>query len=194
MPARPRSYVAVVKAAERTLRARRIGHAFVGGIAVLAFGEPRTTMDVDVVAAYRLQDAAPLAAEFRRRGFLASPEDLRDALSDPTRGRLKDTRSWHWIDLVPVTSAAEAHAIEGHRTVRWRGMALPTAAPEHTVVMKLVFAGEQNLRDALGILVRQRGHLDLRRMRAFARQQGVLTALRDMEKKAVILGRRGRRE
>jgi len=193
MPAKPRSYIAVVKAAERTLRARRIDHAFVGGIAVLAFGEPRTTMDVDVVAAYRLQDAAPLAAEFRRRGFLASPEDLRCALSDPSRGRLKDTRSWHWIDLIPVTGAAEAHAIEGHRTVRWRGMALPIAAPEHTVVMKLVFTGEKNLRDALGILVRQRGRLDVRRMRAFARDRGVIEELRDLESMARTLGRPGRR-
>src|SRR2546422_8599003 len=59
MPARPRSYAAVVKAAERALRAARVDHVFVGGLAVMAFGEPRTTLDVDVIASYRRAGVAP---------------------------------------------------------------------------------------------------------------------------------------
>ncbi len=59
--------------------------------------------------------------------------------------------------------------------------------------MKLTSASERDVNDALGILVRQRGRLDLRRMRAFARQQGVLGALRNLERKARALGRRGKR-
>ncbi len=193
MPAGPRSYVAVVRAAERAFRARRIDHVYVGGVAVLAFGEPRTTMDVDVIARYGSGDADPLAQEFRRRGFRASAEDLRDALSDRTHSTLEDTRSRYRIDLAAATRPAAEHAIADRVTVRWRGMSLPVAAPEHTVVMKLRYGSEQDLRDALGILVRQRGRLDLRRMRAFARRQGALTALRDLEAKARTLGRRGKR-
>jgi len=47
MPEKRRSFVAVVKAAERSLRAAGMDHVFVGALAVGAFGVPRTTADVD---------------------------------------------------------------------------------------------------------------------------------------------------
>ncbi len=69
MPAKRRSFAAVVRAAEGSLRVARVGHVFVGGLAVAAFGVPRTTTDVDVIVDYREQDAPRLAESFRRRGF-----------------------------------------------------------------------------------------------------------------------------
>jgi hypothetical protein len=50
--------------------------------------------------------------------------------------------------------------------------------------MKLVYGSDQDVEDALGILVRQRGRLDRRRMRDFARTQRVLEALQELERKA----------
>ncbi len=61
---------------------------------------------------------------------------------------------------------------------------LPIADPEHTIVMKLVYGSDQDVEDALGIFVRQRKRLRMRRMREFASQQGVLKALRVLERKA----------
>ena len=49
MPEKRRSFVAVAKAAERSLRAAEMDHVFVGALAVGAFGVPRTTADVDVI-------------------------------------------------------------------------------------------------------------------------------------------------
>lgn len=68
--------------------------------------------------------------------------------------------------------------------VRWRGVVLPSTDPEHTIVMKLLYGSDQDIEDALGIYVRQRKRLNLRRMREFARRQGALTALRELERKA----------
>ncbi len=51
--------------------------------------------------------------------------------------------------------------------------------------MKLVCGSEQNVEDALGILVQQRGRLDRRRLRTFARDQGVLEELAKLEREAV---------
>src|SRR5205809_4738880 len=101
MPARPRSYAAVVKAAERALRAARIDHVFVGGIAVMAFGEPRTTRDVDVIASYRREDVPRVVAEFRRQGFRPSMGDLRDALTDGAYCTIPDAFSEFHVDLAP---------------------------------------------------------------------------------------------
>ena len=67
MPARRRSYDALVRAVERALTAARVDHVFVGGVAVLAFGRARTTDDVDVLADLHDKDAPRLVGEFRKR-------------------------------------------------------------------------------------------------------------------------------
>lgn len=185
MPAKPRSFAALAKAAERALREAGVDHVFVGSLAVAAFGVPRTTADLDVVVAYREEDAPALAEAFHRQGFQVSPEDLRDALAERSHCTVYDTRSAFRVDLAPVQGHADEDAIRQSVRVQWRGAALPVAAPEHTIVMKLVYGSEQDLEDALGIYVRQSSRLDGNRMREFARDQGVLQALRDLERRAV---------
>ncbi len=192
MPRRRRTYADVVRAAEAALASRRIPHVFVGGIAVLAFGRPRLTSDLDVIADYGPVDAPFLGRGFRRRGFRASTRDLEDALQDRSHVTIEDRRSTYRIDLVPATDPARRDAIADARRVRFgRGrLSIPVASPEHTVVMKLRYGSEVDVEDALAILVSQAGRLDVQRMRAFAKDRGVLEELRDLERQARALGRR----
>ena len=185
MPAKRRSFVAVVSAAERSFRATRVDHVFVGALAVAAFGVPRTTTDVDVIVDYREGDAARLAESFRRKNFQVSAEDLRDARAEGAHCTVHDTLSAFRIDIAPASRPRTKDAIRHSIRVRWRGIALPIADPEHTIVMKLVYGSGQDIEDALGIYVRQRKRLGLRRMRQFANRQGVLEDLRELERKAV---------
>ncbi|HEX9341053.1 MAG TPA: hypothetical protein VF992_07795 [Thermoplasmata archaeon] len=183
MPAKRRSFVAVVKAAERSLRAARIDHVFVGAVAVSAFGVPRTTADVDIIVDYSEEDVSKMAASFRREGFCVNPQDLRDAVIEGSHVTVHDGRSELHLDLAPAVRSRTKDAISHAVRVRWRGMGLPIADKEDTIVMKLVYGSDQDIEDALGIYVRQRKRLNLRRMRDFARQQGVAAALRELEKK-----------
>jgi hypothetical protein len=184
MPAKRRSFVAVVKATERSLRAARVDHVFVGALAVAAFGVPRTTTDVDVIVDYREEDAPRLADSFHRQRFQISAEDLRDARAEGAHCTVHDTLSAFHVDLSPAVRPRMKDAIRHSVRVRWRGSTLPIADPEHTIVMKLVYGSDQDIEDALGIYVRQRKRLRIRRMREFASRQGVLQALRDLERRA----------
>jgi len=184
MPEKRRSFVAVVKAAERSLRTARIDHVFVGALAVAAFGVPRTTADVDVIVDYREEDAPRLAESFLRNGFQVSEEDLRDARAEGAHCTVHDTRSEFRLDVAPAARTGAKDAIRHSVRVRWRNTTLPIADPEHTIVMKLVYGSDQDAEDALGIFVRQRGRLKTRRMREFASRHGVLRALRELERKA----------
>lgn len=184
MPPRKRTLDAVLRTAEDVLRSSRVDHVFVGGVTVLAFGMPRTTTDVDVIAAIDAKRIPKIVAGFQRAGFLASAQDLHDALVEGGHVTIHDTRSAYRIDFVPASTEAHREALRTKRRVAWRGRRLPFAAPEHTIVMKLRWGSEQDLEDALGILVRQRGRLDRRRMREFARSQGVLEALKELERRA----------
>lgn len=184
MPAKRRSFVAVVKAAERSLRAARVDHVFVGALAVAAFGVPRTTSDVDVIVDYSEGDASRLAESFRRQRFRISSADLQDARAEGAHCTAHDSLSDFHVDIAPAARPRAKDAIRHAVRVRWRGTTLPIADPEHTIVMKLVYGSDQDLEDALGIFVRQRRRLKMRRMREFAIRQGALKALREIERKA----------
>ncbi len=190
MPPRKRTLDAVLKAAEDVLRANRVDHVFVGGVTVLAFGMPRTTTDVDVIAAVERGRIPKIVEGFRRAGFMTSAQDLHDALIEGGHVTVHDTRSAYRIDLVPARTEAHRQALRTKRRIAWRGRRLPLAAPEHTIVMKLRWGSEQDLEDALAIYLRQEGKLDMRTMRAFARRNGVGRALRDLERRAKDLSRR----
>jgi hypothetical protein len=189
MPSKGRTLDDVLRTAEDVLRSNRVDHVFVGGVTVLAFGIPRTTSDVDVIATIPANKIPKIVDGFRRFGFLASAQDLHDALVEGGHV-IHDTRSTYRIDLVPASTAAHREALRTKRTVRWRGRRLPFASPEHTIVVKLRWGSEQDLEDALGMYMRQKAKLDLRTMRAFAMRNGVARELKDLEERAKELSRR----
>lgn len=184
MPVKRRSFVAVVRAAARALRAAHVDHVFVGGLAVAAFGVPRTTTDVEVIVEYDEEDAPRVADSFRRQRFQVSAEDLRDARAEGAHCTAHDTLSAFRVDISPAVRPRTKDAIRHSVRIRWRGSTLRIADPEHTIVMKLLYGSDQDVEDALGIFVRQRRRLKMRRMREFASRQGALKALQELERKA----------
>ena len=190
MPPKRRTLDDVLRSAEDVLRSNRVEHVFVGGVTVLAFGMPRTTSDVDVIAAIDPRKIPKIAAEFQRSGFFASAQDLHDSLVEGGHVTIQDARSTYRIDLVPASTDAHREALKTKRSVAWRGRRLPMAAPEHTIVMKLRWGSAQDLEDALGIYMRQKGKLDVRAMRVFARRNRVARDLADLEERAKELSRR----
>ncbi len=190
MPPRSRSLDGVLRIAEDVLRANRVEHVFVGGVTVLAFGMPRTTTDVHVIAAIDAGQIPKIVAGFQRSGFFASAQDLHDALVEGGHVTIQDTRSTYRIDLVPASTEAHRETLKTKRRIAWRGRRLPFAAPEHTIVMKLRWGSEQDLEDALGMYLRQAKRLNVRAMKAFARRQGVVRELEDLDERARDLAKR----
>jgi hypothetical protein len=194
MTRKRRSYDAVVRAVERALTAAGVDHVFVGGIAVIAFGRTRTTEDVDVLAALRVERVRPLLNELRRRGFRTSESDLLAALEAGEHCTVDDTRSEYRVDLSSDATDSARHALRHRVFVRSRGVELPVARPEHTIVMKLRFGSDQDLEDALAIYLKQKEGLDLALLTGFAARQGVSTALDSLKRTADGLdGAPGRR-
>lgn len=184
MPPRKRSLDNVLRTAEDILRANRVEHVFIGGVTVLAFGIPRTTTDVDVIAAIEAGQIPKIVAGFQKSGFFVSAQDLHDALVEGGHVTIQDKHSTYRIDLVPACTVAHRETLRTKRQVVWRRRRLPMAAPEHTIVMKLRWGSEQDLEDALGIYLRQKEALDFRAMRTFARRHGVAQDLKDLEQRA----------
>src|SRR2546422_9268870 len=102
MPPRSRSLDGVLRIAEDVLRANRVDHVFVGGVTVLAFGMPRTTTDVDVIAAIDARRIPKIVAGFQRSGVFASAQDPHDPLVEGGHVTHQDTRAPYPIDPLPA--------------------------------------------------------------------------------------------
>lgn len=190
MPPRRRSYEAVVRAVERALSAAGVDHVFVGGLAVIAFGRRRTTEDVDVLVAFREADVPRLLSELRRRGFRVTDGDRLAALVEGEHCTIDDTRSDYRVDLSSAATTSARHALRYRVVIRSRGLELPVARPEHTIVMKLRFGSDQDIEDAMAIYLRQKDRIDPGLLTRFAARQRVLPALAALRKEGVKVDRK----
>jgi hypothetical protein len=129
-----------------------IDYVIVGGFAVLFYGNPRTTMDIDYVI--QLEDEnIPLLIKFlKENGFHADEYDMCAALKEKSHCTVEDTETMFRLDIKGVYS-------------------------------EMVFAREQDIKDALGILVRQYDTLDMDYLEKTTKSIGVNDALKDLMKK-----------
>jgi len=154
---------------------RSIPYALMGGLAVAAWGAPRATEDVDLLAGTGQSDefdralrAASFSVEWRRGG----PDD-----PIPLLLRLR-TPGGPEIDVVCATRAWEREIIG--RAVRLRlpqALEIPVVAVEDLIILKLMAGGPGDLADVTDLLERA-GPLPELEKRAAAR--GVLELLRQV--------------
>lgn len=168
----------VALAFDRTCRAAGIAYAFVGGIAVLAWGQPRATMDVDALIRFETDQAEAFTEAAARQGLQVSKADLLDAAAEGTHVTAFDTQSAFHVDVKIAASDEERAEIEDAVDVEFEGGRLRIVRAEETVAFKLKFGSEQDLADARSILARREGKLDVKRLEALAQRLGVQDRLR----------------
>jgi hypothetical protein len=111
-----------------------------GGLASIAYGDPRTTQDLDVVI-----DASAMARSFEQflaaaeaEGFLIEPKVARDALSHGAMFQMLDRREIVKVDLYP----RELIPGELDRSARievFEGVMLPIASRVDAAASKLIW-------------------------------------------------------
>ena len=132
----------------------------IGGIALLRWGEPRFTRDVDVMLL---------------TGFGREDEFIAPLLSSGYRGRIPDAAEFarrnrvllldspHGIplDMALASLPFEALVVERASPFEFEaGCSLMTCSPEDLIVLKLFAFRPRDLPDVETIVVRQRGRLD----------------------------------
>jgi hypothetical protein len=163
-----------------------VAHAVVGSLASSLHGIPRSTNDVDVVAALRPEHVAPLTAALAD-GFYVDPDMIRDAIARRSEFNVIHLETMFKVDVfVPAldqVSRAQlsragvvALSTDGSLTVR-------VASAEDTVAQKLLWyrrGGETSERqwlDTLGVIAVQGDRLDVEYLRRTAEALGVADLL-----------------
>ncbi|HBP18196.1 MAG TPA: hypothetical protein DEA08_10440 [Planctomycetes bacterium] len=166
---------------------------FVGGsLAAMVYGEPRSTLDIDVVIQATPPDAERFVSAFPPREFYLPPlEVIRDELARGSSGQFNviDLASGLKADVYPagedpLIAYGMAEAVE-HDS---RGQTYRVAPPTYVVAMKLRFFSiskqDKHLRDVRSILEVSPELLDFERVGEWAQRYGVEDAWLDCQARA----------
>jgi hypothetical protein len=178
-----RSMRDVVRETADVLSKVGVDYVIVGGVAVSAWGNIRTTVDLDIIMSIRKEDAARLADAFTKSDFSINERDILAALREKSHFTIFDNHSQYRIDSKGAYGDRELETIRTRKTIQLGTVQCFIASPENTIANKLLFGSEQDILDAEGIYARQKKTLDIDALRRACRKLGVMRELANLEKR-----------
>jgi len=160
------------------LEGRDLTYAIVGSIAAMSYGEPRATLDIDVVIVLNNSDLDAIERLFPPPEFYLSVNAAREAVREKSQFNVIHPASGMKVDFFVAGDTIEASQIER----RLRRMILPgldawCSPPEELVMKKLLYyhqgASDKHLRDITSMMRISPEEIDLKRLQPMAVKHGV---------------------
>lgn len=158
-----------------------IPYMVVGGFAAILYGEPRLTLDVDIVVDMRRHHVKLFLAAFPIPDYYVSEEGVRDSLERCYPFNVIQPATGAKADLVPLSrDPFTCAAFERRQRLAYdaKGHTATFITPEDLILAKLATfretGSDRHLRDARGVLVTQWGDLDLEAIRRGTSAAGTL--------------------
>lgn len=146
--------------AAHMLETRGIRFALIGGLAVSLRGQPRMTVDVDLVILADVDQALQLAQELGSTPFETLFPGVEEVVSRsyilPLRHRATGIR----VDLAIGISGFEQRAVARATTITIGDVCVPVVAVEDLLVMKALAGRPQDEEDIRGLVAAQRDAID----------------------------------
>jgi hypothetical protein len=161
----------------RRLNASKLPYMVTGALASIAWGQPRTTHDVDVVMQYGPADVATVVQAFTP-GFFIQELSVRNALKPPYQFNALDELSPLKVDVWLLRNEPiEREMFRRRKVIDLHGEPMVVASPEDTILSKLrwwkISPSDRQLDDCAGIIAVQGNDLDLTYLRHWANESGV---------------------
>lgn len=168
-----RDIQAVIKILADFMGEMGIRYAFVGGVAASAWGEPRGTTDIDIILLIEPDAIENFVKFLRESHFKTSVADIEAALEEKSHFSIFDDLSDYWLDVKGVYSWMDEETLAHRKKIRVMDVSAYIASAEDTVANKLRFGSPRDIEDAKKIILRRKGKLDMKRLRALAKKMGV---------------------
>ena len=181
----------VLRFAVNTLERLQIPYLVVGSFASSIWGEPRLTMDIDIVIDLRSDQIVPLCQAFPAPEFYISEAAVREAVTRRRQFNVLHPTSANKIDfMIPRDDAWSRLQLTRGRQRQYDGeIDLQVCSPEDVIIAKMRFYKEgqspKHLRDIAGVLDLQGESLDREYIAKWARAmqlQEVWHTILDQEK------------
>jgi hypothetical protein len=152
----------------------KIPYFITGSIASMAYGEPRLTNDIDVIADIALNHTAGIKKWFPEPDFYLSEDDIKDAIKRRRQFNIIHPASGLKIDII-IKENTPFDASRFKRIVKLQPIKDITASfssPEDIIIKKMDFynqgGSEKHLRDIASILKISGDSLDLKYIEEWA--------------------------
>jgi hypothetical protein len=172
---RPAEAIRITAVVANVLDRLGVSHAVVGSLASSLHGIPRSTNDVDIVAALGVQHAEPLAAALEAE-FYVDVDMIRDAIAHVSEFNVIHLGTMFKVDVFVLDRASRAQldraamvAVDAEGT-----LVLRVASPEDTIAHKLSWfrrggeTSDRQWQDVLGVVAVQGAALDVEYLRQAA--------------------------
>lgn len=158
--------------ASQVLEARGIRFAVIGGLAVSLRGQPRMTVDVDLVVLADIDQAIQLVRELEATPFEPLFSGVEEVIARayilPLRHRTTGIR----VDVSIGMSGFERQAVGRAVPVAIGDLSVPVVAIEDLLVMKALAGRPQDEQDIRGLIAANGDAIDWTRCLALARRLG----------------------
>ncbi len=150
----------MIRAVVQSLRTSKIKYVVIGGIAASIWGQPRMTLDADIVIVIPSEKLSDLTESLSNSGFQVTPNTTKKLLNMlPAKIRYSKRLS---VDLRIASYSLDKQALERAIPVSLFGIKLPIASAEDIIVYKAARFSDLDKADIKAIILRQKKKLDSR--------------------------------
>lgn len=147
-------FINLLKRIAQKLKQSHIPYIVIGGQAVLLYGEPRLTKDIDITLGINtdgLGKILELSDELQFKILVSNVEKFaRENMVLP----LLDEKSGIRIDFIFSFSPYEMQAIQRAKSIKWGKTVIQFASLEDLVIHKMVAGRERDLEDVRAIILK----------------------------------------
>ena len=154
------------------LSEQHIAFALIGGMAVAIRGEPRSTLDVDVIIDCDVDRGLQLVEVLSKSKFRPLFEGIERVLRTGLLMPIVHREFGIKVDIALGMSGFEQEAIRQSTTAKIGTENIPVVRSEYLLVMKQLAARPRDLDDIAKIILRQGKHLDWGLTQRLARELG----------------------
>jgi hypothetical protein len=156
-----RSIEEILKLVCEFFNEEKVVYVIVGGLAVLFYGIPRTTMDIDLLIKMDMDETKRFAQFLTENDFFADEEDIKTAFGEKSHATVEDKTSMIRLDIKGIYGENDMITLKRRKKVSLADFVFYVASPEDTIANKLLFGSEQDMKDVEGIYARQFDNLDM---------------------------------
>lgn len=136
------------------LKARHIPYMIIGGQAVLLYGEPRFTRDIDITLGIDIDCLEEILSIVNELSLKPLPKDIRTFVSQTMVLPVLNETSGIRIDFIFSFTPYEAEAIKRARRILLMGNEVCFASPEDVIIHKIFAGRPRDLEDVRTILLK----------------------------------------
>ena len=130
----------------------------IGGQAVLLYGEPRMTKDIDITLGLGVEDSDKIFSAVKQLKLEIIPNDPQEFVKKTMVLPLRDKKSKIRVDLVFSYSSYEKQAIENGRKISINKTEINFISLEDLIIHKIIAGRAKDLEDIKNILIKNKNY------------------------------------